>query len=217
MGIARTRARVRGRTARPSPRRTESDPMGTWPSCSATTWNSGARPFTCGSAGRSRAATSSSATASPAGSCTSGSPETVIARRSSGPGAAPSGPGGCVPLAARTSDGKPGPATDAAGYFNDTELRRRAETHGAFMFSRPEGPPHQSAQWHAGGVRLHGAWRPVPGGRLGQPLPAPTSTSGSTPRASWRPTRTSGCSSTATRRRTGACAVRTTWSGAAMA
>ena len=43
-----------------------------------------------------------------------------------------------VPLAARTADGKPGPATDGAGYFNDTELRRRAEALGAFMFSRPE-------------------------------------------------------------------------------
>jgi secreted PhoX family phosphatase len=43
-----------------------------------------------------------------------------------------------VPLAARTADGRPGPATDAAGYFNDTELRRRAEALGAFMFSRPE-------------------------------------------------------------------------------
>lgn len=43
-----------------------------------------------------------------------------------------------VPLAVRTADGRPGPATDAAGYFNDTELRRRAEALGAFMFSRPE-------------------------------------------------------------------------------
>ncbi len=43
-----------------------------------------------------------------------------------------------VPLPARTADGKPGKETDAAGYFNDPELRRRAEALGAFMFSRPE-------------------------------------------------------------------------------
>lgn len=43
-----------------------------------------------------------------------------------------------VPLDARTADGSPGPDTDAAGYYDDTELRRRAEALGAFMFSRPE-------------------------------------------------------------------------------
>ncbi len=43
-----------------------------------------------------------------------------------------------VPLPARTANGKPGNETDAAGYFNDPELRRRAEAVGAFVFSRPE-------------------------------------------------------------------------------
>ncbi len=43
-----------------------------------------------------------------------------------------------VPLATRTTDGKPGHETDGAGYFNDPELRRHAEALGAFMFSRPE-------------------------------------------------------------------------------
>ncbi|MEQ1800985.1 MAG: alkaline phosphatase PhoX [Gammaproteobacteria bacterium] len=43
-----------------------------------------------------------------------------------------------VPLATRTADGKPGGETDAAGYFNDPELRRRAGALGAFTFSRPE-------------------------------------------------------------------------------
>jgi hypothetical protein len=43
-----------------------------------------------------------------------------------------------VPVATRTADGKPGEETDSAGYFNDPELRRRAEALGAFMFSRPE-------------------------------------------------------------------------------
>jgi len=43
-----------------------------------------------------------------------------------------------VPLPARTADRKPADHTDGAGYFNDTELRRRAEALGAFMFSRPE-------------------------------------------------------------------------------
>jgi len=43
-----------------------------------------------------------------------------------------------VPLATRTADGRPGAETDAAGYFNDPELRRHAGALGAFMFSRPE-------------------------------------------------------------------------------
>ncbi len=43
-----------------------------------------------------------------------------------------------VPLPARTADGQPTPVTDANGYFDDPELRRRAEDLGAFMFSRPE-------------------------------------------------------------------------------
>ncbi|MSR09816.1 MAG: DUF839 domain-containing protein [Gammaproteobacteria bacterium] len=43
-----------------------------------------------------------------------------------------------VPLPARTENGKPGKETDRAGYFNDPELRRRAEALDAFMFSRPE-------------------------------------------------------------------------------
>jgi hypothetical protein len=43
-----------------------------------------------------------------------------------------------VPLPARTADGKAAPGTDAAGYFGDAELRRRARGLGAFMFSRPE-------------------------------------------------------------------------------
>jgi hypothetical protein len=43
-----------------------------------------------------------------------------------------------VALATRTADGKPADETDAAGYFNDPELRRHAEALGAFIFSRPE-------------------------------------------------------------------------------
>jgi hypothetical protein len=43
-----------------------------------------------------------------------------------------------MPLPARTADGRPAAGTDAAGYFNDAELRRRAAALGAFMFSRPE-------------------------------------------------------------------------------
>jgi hypothetical protein len=43
-----------------------------------------------------------------------------------------------VSLATRTKDGKPDETTDTAGYFNDAELRRRAELLGAFMYSRPE-------------------------------------------------------------------------------
>ncbi len=43
-----------------------------------------------------------------------------------------------VPLATRTTGGQPSTVTDAAGYFNDPELRKRAERLGAFMFSRPE-------------------------------------------------------------------------------
>lgn len=43
-----------------------------------------------------------------------------------------------VPLPARTADGRPTAVTDDAGYFDDPELRRRAEALGAFMFSRPE-------------------------------------------------------------------------------
>ena len=43
-----------------------------------------------------------------------------------------------VPLTSRSPAGLAGPGTDAAGYFDDAELRRRAEALGAFMFSRPE-------------------------------------------------------------------------------
>lgn len=43
-----------------------------------------------------------------------------------------------VPLPTRTADGQPTPVTDASGYFDDPELRRRAEALGAFVFSRPE-------------------------------------------------------------------------------
>jgi hypothetical protein len=43
-----------------------------------------------------------------------------------------------VSLATRTKDGKPDETTDTAGYFNDAELRRRADLLGAFMYSRPE-------------------------------------------------------------------------------
>jgi hypothetical protein len=43
-----------------------------------------------------------------------------------------------VAVATRTADGKPAGETDDGGYFNDPELRLRAEALGAFMFSRPE-------------------------------------------------------------------------------
>jgi len=43
-----------------------------------------------------------------------------------------------VPLATRRVPGEPGTGTDAAGYFDDVELRARAERLGAFTFSRPE-------------------------------------------------------------------------------
>jgi len=43
-----------------------------------------------------------------------------------------------VPLPTGTGNGKPGKETDSAGYFNDPELRQRAEALKAFMFSRPE-------------------------------------------------------------------------------
>lgn len=43
-----------------------------------------------------------------------------------------------VPLAIRTADGQRSTVTDAAGYFNDPELRQRAARLSAFMFSRPE-------------------------------------------------------------------------------
>ncbi len=43
-----------------------------------------------------------------------------------------------VPLPTGTGSGKPGKETDSAGYFNDPELRQRAEALEAFMFSRPE-------------------------------------------------------------------------------
>ncbi len=43
-----------------------------------------------------------------------------------------------VAVAARTADGQHTTVTDDRGYFDDPELRRRAELLGAFMFSRPE-------------------------------------------------------------------------------
>jgi hypothetical protein len=43
-----------------------------------------------------------------------------------------------VPVPVRTATGEAAGGTDAAGYFDDVELRRRADALGAFLFSRPE-------------------------------------------------------------------------------